>query len=99
MCWLSCSLIFRKFYNGKFSNPKAKSILSVGGTKAEHDMAFQNLYAKDTTFQTFAQHTVTFVRDQGFDGLNIHWQTIDEEMVRTAFSKLLTVSHVSWDMR
>lgn len=87
-------LFYRHFNDGKKHNPNVKTILSLGGRELVHDMAFRTLHTKDNSFQTFAKHAVGFLRDKGFDGLNIHWHTQDVNSIKVAFPKLIQVSQV-----
>ncbi|BFZ21704.1 hypothetical protein BsWGS_24743 [Bradybaena similaris] len=88
---------YKLFNDGKKPYPKVKTILSVGGATSQHDMAFRKLYSKDNTFRTFATNALTFIRDKGFDGLNIHWYTNDEESIRLSFPKLLTALNTAFE--
>lgn len=96
--FMFCSLNFRQFNDGKKRNSNAKSILSLGGVGDAYDMAFRTLSKKDNTFRTFAKHALGFLRDNGFDGLNINWLTFDEPSIQTTFPKMIKVIQVCIDI-
>lgn len=57
----------------KKSNPNLKVMLAVGGWTMG-SAPFTQMVATPASRQEFATSTVKFLRDHGFDGLDIDWE-------------------------
>ncbi|XP_055954764.1 chitotriosidase-1 isoform X2 [Patella vulgata] len=57
----------------KNTNPSLKVILAIGGWNADNTQ-YVNLVANDTAMQAFADNAITYLRQRGFDGLDLDWE-------------------------
>ncbi|XP_071103530.1 acidic mammalian chitinase-like [Haliotis cracherodii] len=80
--------LYEKFNNLKSKNSNLKTLLSVGGEGSAN--GFSQLSAS-SSFQQFAQNTITFLRKHGFDGLDVDWEypTAETKQKFTDFLKIL----------
>lgn len=63
---------FRAFAEIKDRNPQLKLMISVGGWSWSNH--FSNMAATEITRRTFANSVVKFLREYGFDGVDIDWE-------------------------
>ena len=63
---------FTKLNTLKKSYPNLKTLISVGGW--DGSSRFSDMALSDTSRQAFAQSCVTFIKQYGFDGVDIDWE-------------------------
>ncbi|XP_067687058.1 chitinase-3-like protein 1 [Haliotis asinina] len=65
---------YKKFNHLKSKNPNLKTLLSVGGETPGIAEDFSSLAATPESLQQFANNTIRFLREHGFDGLDVDWE-------------------------
>lgn len=65
--------MYKKFNNLKSKNTKLKTLLSIGGWSFG-TTRFTNMVATTDSRATFIRSAVSFLRQFGFDGLDLDWQ-------------------------
>ncbi|XP_048248854.1 chitinase-3-like protein 1 [Haliotis rufescens] len=65
--------MYKRFNALKSGSPHLKTLLSVGGWTMGSKL-FSVLVANDSNIEAFSTSTVKFLRDHGFDGLDIDWE-------------------------
>ncbi|XP_071104116.1 acidic mammalian chitinase-like [Haliotis cracherodii] len=65
---------YKKFNHLKSKNPNLKTLLSVGGETPGIAEEFSMLSASTPSLQQFANNTIRFLREHGFDGLDVDWE-------------------------
>ena len=81
--------LYRRVLTLKSANPQLKVLLAVGG----HTAGSADLEAVSTSSvhrQLFADNAVSFLRQRGFDGLDVDWE-FPSSSYRTQFTQLLEV--------
>ncbi|KAJ8319360.1 hypothetical protein KUTeg_004451 [Tegillarca granosa] len=59
----------------KQQNPKLKVLIAVGGWNHENQVPlFSNMVTSDSTLNNFVSDSIQFLRDRGFDGLDLDWE-------------------------
>ena len=64
---------YERFNDLKRINPNLKTLLAVGGWNMG-SAPFTEMVATAESRQDFADHSVTFLRSNGFDGLDLDWE-------------------------
>ena len=64
---------YERFNDLKRINPNLKTLLAVGGWNLA-SAPFAKMVATDESRQDFADHSVTFLKSNGFDGLDLDWE-------------------------
>ena len=62
----------------KAENPNLKIIASIGGAAKDQDQNFSTAASTAESRANFVQSAVQFMRENGFDGLDIDWETPDK---------------------
>ncbi|KAH3863080.1 chitotriosidase-1-like isoform X2 [Dreissena polymorpha] len=65
--------LYTQFNNLKKVNPNLKTLLAIGGWNAGSTV-FSNLVADSALRKQFAVHATSFLRQWGFDGLDLDWE-------------------------
>ncbi|KAK7501350.1 hypothetical protein BaRGS_00007475 [Batillaria attramentaria] len=65
--------LYERFNNLKQQNPQLKTLLAVGGWNMG-SAPFTAMVATAASRQDFADHSVTFLKERGFDGLDLDWE-------------------------
>ena len=64
---------YERFNDLKKINPNLKTLLAVGGWNLA-SAPFTKMVATAESRQDFADHSVTFLKSNGFDGLDLDWE-------------------------
>ena len=72
MCWKCCFPRYKRFNLLKKINSNLKTLLAIGGRNVSSSH-FTKMVATAESRQDFADHSVTFLKSNGFDGLDLHW--------------------------
>ena len=64
---------YERFNDLKKINPNLKTLLAVGGWNLA-STPFTKMVATAESRQNFADHSVTFLKSNGFDGLDLDWE-------------------------
>ena len=73
----------------KDTDPQLKVLLAVGGYSAG-SADFEAVSSSSVNRQLFADNAVSFLRQHGFDGLDVDWE-FPSSSYRTHFTQLLEV--------
>ncbi|KAK7113448.1 chitinase-3-like protein 1 [Littorina saxatilis] len=65
--------LYEKMNDLKALNPDLKTLLAVGGWNMG-SASFTAMVANETSRQDFANHSITFLAQHGFDGLDLDWE-------------------------
>ncbi|ESO84067.1 hypothetical protein LOTGIDRAFT_108497, partial [Lottia gigantea] len=57
----------------KNTNPNLKVLLAIGGWTADNSQ-YVNLVASQTNMVTFSSNAISYLRQRGFDGLDLDWE-------------------------
>ncbi|XP_050419117.1 chitotriosidase-1 [Patella vulgata] len=80
---------YKKFNDLKLKNGHLKTLLSVGGQNAM-STTFTGLSSNATNIDHFANASAKFLRDNGFDGIDVDWEFPGEtENTKQQFTALL----------
>ncbi|KAK6165593.1 hypothetical protein SNE40_022494 [Patella caerulea] len=80
---------YKKFNDLKLKNGQLKTLLSVGGQNAK-STTFAALSSNATNIEHFANTSSKFLRENGFDGIDIDWEFPGEtENTKQQFTTLL----------
>lgn len=82
---------YKKFNHLKSKNPNLKTLLSVGGETPGIAEEFSMLSASTPSLQQFANNTIRFLREHGFDGLDVDWE-YPYTSTKSRFTNFLKVS-------
>jgi len=74
----------------KDTDPQLKVLLAVGGYSAG-SAGFEAISASSVQRQLFADNAVSFLRQHGFDGLDVDWE-YPSSSYKTQFTQLLQVT-------
>ncbi len=74
----------------KDTDPQLKVLLAVGGYTAG-SAGFEAISASSVQRQLFADNAVSFLRQHGFDGLDVDWE-YPSSSYKTHFTQLLQVT-------
>ena len=79
----------------KKQNPSVKVLLAAGrgNESAAH---YNNMTSSDVTRREFAASTVTFLRQNGFDGIDVDWEYPVDKNVFTALIKVIYTLYLVW---
>jgi len=67
--------LYAQLINLKKKNKKLKVLLSVGGAAHEkYESPFHNMTKTDKRIETFVKSAIKFLRERGFDGLDVDWE-------------------------
>ena len=73
--WLDKDLgNINKFVNMKQINPQVKLLLGLGGWNDSRTKKYSELLADQERRSSFVTHAVSFIRDWGFDGLDLDYE-------------------------
>ena len=96
MCNNFCAGLYARTIALKKVNPQLKVIVSVGGWVVG-STPFLPIIQSDQAMQDFALAVVSFLRQHGFDGIDIDWEfpgtRESEPNDKFKFTKLLKVFH------
>ena len=81
----------------KEDNPHLKTLLSIGGATAGSD-AFQHIVTSENSMREFSRNCIIYLRDRGFDGINIDWEWPSDTNNREEFTQLLQVNVIKLGM-
>lgn len=86
---------YRIFNNLKNQNPHLKTLLSVGGENAHSD-SFMSVANSGDSASSFATDAVKFLRNYGFDGLDVDWE-FPIATTKTSYIRLLKALRTAFD--
>ena len=65
---------YRRFTDLKTQNPGAKFLVSLGGFQDSSHKKYSDLLASPDKIDSFAKNALDFVKEYGFDGLDLHYE-------------------------
>lgn len=65
---------YRSAVGLKRKNPTLKVLISIGGIRGESSHRFSSLVSSANKRRDFIRSVIAFVREHGFDGVDLHWQ-------------------------
>ena len=88
---------FSKFVALKESNPKLKTMISIGGQTDSNDGTgkYSAMVSNSTNIATFVSSVVSFLQTYGFDGLDIDWEgplTLSDKVGYSNLTKALRLA-------
>ncbi|KAK7113445.1 chitinase-3-like protein 1 [Littorina saxatilis] len=91
--------LYERMNDLKAQNPDLKTLLAVGGWNMG-SASFTAMVANETSRQDFADHSITFLTQNGFDGLDLDWEypgnrgsPADDKQKFTALVKQLRMTY------